>query len=102
MKVKNYNKGNYIDAFSCIIYGEIEMTWKEWLEAKRYLLLSGGDYTEKRMLREDIERSDRYLKLSSEKVIYRNVRVSYIEKLFKHFNLPRYKKQNYVIKIITK
>ncbi len=104
MKVKNYKKGNYLSAFSCVIYGEIEMTWKEWMkEVTPYLLRSGGDYLEKRMLREDIPRTDKNLETANgKKVTWRNIRVTYTEKLFKHFNLPRYKRQNYIIKIITK
>jgi hypothetical protein len=108
MKVKNYNKGNYTSAFDCVIYGEIEMTWKEWMKASSYLLRSGGDMLEKRMLREDITRIDKYLETpiwtaptKQKNVTYRNIRVTYTQKLFKHFNLPRYKQQNYVIKIIT-
>jgi hypothetical protein len=101
MKVKNYNKGNYIGAFDCVLYGEILMTWKEWMAATAYLLRSGGDVLEKKMLREDILRKDTYLH-DDKNITWRNIRVTYTAKLFKHFNLPRYKRQNYVIKIITK
>lgn len=84
-----------MDAFNCVIYGHIEMTRKEWLGVIGYLRRSGGDLLEKRILREDIFRTDMHLGAS-----WRNIRVTYTEKLFKHFNLPRYKRQNYAIKIV--
>lgn len=100
MKVKNYHDGNYLSAFDCIIYGEIEMTWKGWMKASQYLLRSGGNLLEKRMLREDLIRKDKYLE-GNPKITWRNVRVTYTDKLFKRFQLPRYKRQNYAIKIIS-
>ncbi len=95
MKVQNYSKtregeSNNIHAFSCVLSGHIEMTWKEWMEATKYLLRAGGDYMDKKMLREDILRTDKYLELYNPKrITWRNIRVTYTEKLFKRFNLPR-------------
>jgi hypothetical protein len=37
MKVKNYNKENYLSAFDCVIYGHIEMTQDEWKDTQTYL-----------------------------------------------------------------
>ena len=88
-------------AFSCVIYGHIEMTWSEWMTATKYLLRAGGDLLEKRMLREDILRKEKMLE-QNPKITWRNIRVTYTEKLFRRFNLPRYKRQNYAIKIISK
>ena len=100
MTVKNYNKGNYVGAFDCIIYGHIEMSANEWAKARAYLVRSGGDLFTKRMLRNDLDRNDKNITAwKPSKYTYRNVRVTYTQKLFKHFNLPRYKTQNYMLKI---
>ncbi len=96
MKIKNYNKGNYLPAFDCVIYGHIEMTWKEWLEASTYLMRATKDRFYRNLLKEDIVREDKYLGRN-----WRNVRTTATELLFKRYNLPRYKRQNYAIKIIN-
>ena len=107
MKVQNYHhtkEGNYISAFECVIYGHIEMTLAEWLKAKKYLLSVKGkayDSFRRNILKQDVERTDKYLELFNPKrITWRNVRVDYTKKLFNHYKLPRYKQQNYVIKII--
>ena len=100
MKVKNYNKGNYLDIFDCVVYGEIKMTQKEWKEAKTYLLKCKSDSWYKSILKEDLNKEDKYAQLYDNKYDWRNIRVSYTQKLFEKYNLPRYKQQNYVIKII--
>jgi len=103
MKVKNYNQGNYLSAFDCIIYGHIEMTQKEWKEACTYLMRATKDPFYKRMLKEDILKEDRNLvAYTKDGKNWRNVRVTATQLLFKKYNLPRYKQKNYAIKIINK
>ncbi|MES2409545.1 MAG: hypothetical protein V4509_04595 [Patescibacteria group bacterium] len=101
MQVKNYIKGNYIDAFNCVIYGEIKMTWSEWWTLQHYLYRAGGNMFEKKMLREDMRRPDKYLE-DGKGTTYRNIRVTYTKKVFDHYKLPRYKRQNYILKITNK
>lgn len=95
MTIRNYKRGNALYAFDCVIYGHIEMTWREWLDASRYLLRAKC-----LSYKDDIIRTDKYLE-TSKKWTWRNVRVNATERLFKHYNLPRYKRQNYAIKIAT-
>lgn len=105
MKVKNFGKmrdgeRNDIHAFDCVLKGVIEMTAKEWKEARTYLLRSGGDKIEKARLRSDLERVDERLEAYAKgRYTWRNIRVKYTLKLFMAFALPNYKEQNYVIKI---
>lgn len=107
MKIQNFTKmrtgeSNNIHAFGCVISGQIEMTAKEWEKAKTYLKkCKPSESYRKAILLEDLERTDKYLELYNPKrITWRNVRVDYTQKLFKHYDLPRYKQQNYVIKII--
>lgn len=102
MKVINYNQKNknYLSAFDCVIYGYIEMTPQEWKDACTYLKRAIKDKFYKKLLCEDIDREDINLsKFYSRKCIWRNVRVTATELLFKKYNLPRYKRQNYAIRI---
>lgn len=77
------------------------MTHMEWLGAQAYLKRYGkGDAHRKRMLRSDCDRNDKNITAwKPSKYTYRNIRVDYTRKLFERFNLPRYKVQNYMLKI---
>lgn len=100
MTIKNYNKGNYMYAFDAVIYGHIEMTAKEWKEATTYLKRAIKDTFYHNMLLSDIERTDKNLvQFTKNGNQWRNVRVSATQLLFKKYNLPRYKQQNYAILI---
>lgn len=101
MKLINYKYGYHFD---CSIHGKIVMTPTELEQAKKYLFNPAVKYHDiyytpmmKRILRDDLERKLPLLK----KGYWINIRVWATEKIVKHFQLPRYKRGNYVIEVTT-
>lgn len=109
MKIKNYIKGNYRYCGEGVMYGEIKMTSHEFVEVIEYLKIA---YHSAQMTCET------YTRDSLAHVFDYSLREAQIEKdipmsmpvclgvcateiIFKKYNLPRYKRQNYQI-IITK
>lgn len=102
MKLINYNYG-YIPAFSCSIHGKIMMTYDEWREVVKYLKsgavsrsLIPSHYGARAIFLQDIERQITMPKNS----FAVNVRVPMTEKIVARYNLPRYKRANYMLHII--
>lgn len=101
MKLINYNYG-YYNTFNCTIHGKIQMTEAEWREALKYLksakvkksFLPSYPHTN-HMLLEDICRN-----VLAKKGYLINIRVSMTEKLVSKYDLPRYKRGNYMLQII--
>lgn len=102
MKLINYKYG-YYNTFGCSIHGKIIMTQKEWQNAYKYLtssnvkksfLPSYPHYNS--LITEDIKRQ---VKTKDGYLI--NIRVPMTEKLVNHYNIPRYKRGNYML-LITK
>lgn len=96
MKIINHNKNNYTyDNSGSVIRGTIEVTKDEWNIIKEYLRNSPSksfDYMDIALERAEISYYD----------IFYSLGVTPTEMIFKHFNLPRYKRQNYQFKVITK
>lgn len=97
MKVTNFNKGGYqyLGTGSSVYYGKIQMSLKEFNEAVKYLNKCKFEYKDR--LKKDIKDRE-YFKGGFQL----SVRVTATKKLFKKYNLPRYKQQNYIIQVITK
>lgn len=105
MKITNHHKGNftYVDEDdSSVMYGTIEMSRDEFNDAIEFLRLQKQIAT---------KRIDTYTRDALNHVFswtlphYQHKRrmclgIRATELIFKHYGLPRYKMQNYVIQII--
>ena len=102
MKIINHNKGNYTfvsPSDSSVMYGTIEMNQEEFENAIAFLKKRYG--IAKRYCHTYVRDSLAHVFTWTLKHYPQNGRISLgvcaTELLFKHFDLPRYKKQNYVI-----
>mgnify|MGYP000228438621 CR=1 FL=1 len=97
MKITNFNKGNYqyIGTGSEVYYGKIEMTLKEYTEVIKYL--NRAKNTGFRDLNKDTKNKQEF-----KNGFDVGLGVSRTEQIFKKYNLPRYKRQNYYLSVITK
>jgi hypothetical protein len=99
MKLINYNYGN-INTFDCVIKGKIIVSKNEWKKCLNYLARVKPDTSYpfyKTMVKEDVKRQ-----IKTKKGYLVNIRIWATEKIVNHFNLKRYKKNNYMFLIINK
>ena len=99
MKIINYNYG-YNPTFTCGIGGKIVVSGKEWKDIKRYLRngsLRKTPYLFPDILREDFNRELK--SRTSRYVSFYNIRVTATELVVKHWNLPKYKRNNYMFEV---
>ena len=100
MKITNHQKGNYAFDSShdgSIMYGTVEVSHKEWCEIVKYLhrvysraTTSGNTYT-----RDALSHVFDWTLKNHAQDEYVCIGVEATRLMFKRFNLPRYKHQNY-------
>ena len=97
MIVKNFNKGNYryFGTGSEVYYGLVEMNKKEFDMVVKYLKKAKFDH--KFTFKDDLKNIETF-----KGGFQLTFRVSATQKMFEHFNLPRYKRQNYIIQVLNK
>ncbi len=99
MKVINHYKPQH--AFDCVIYGTIEVNQIEWQEIKAYLKRQNfiGELWLQKIVRERMEtQSKNALNFYGENLYCLGVTPT--KRVFEKYKLPRYKHQNYQIKVM--
>lgn len=93
MKLINYNYG-YFSEFECSVHGKIRMSYKEWIDAIRYLYAVESDSFTRDIFIEDTNR-----RITGKNCFYVAVRVTKTEMLVKRYNLQNYKRGNFILEV---
>lgn len=99
MKVTNHQKGNFSYLDSSVMYGTIEMSHKEWVESVKYLrrVYANAKRNRNTYKRDSLSQLFNWNLPKHAQDQYICLGICATELLFKRFNLPRYKRQNYQI-----